>query len=269
LLKPPDYSSAKRYALIVQTHGFDQDRFFTAGYSLTSNAGRAFAGRDIVVLQVGEPWSDSLPTWRHGTEVGLDVYLAAIDQLAAEGVVDPKKVGITGYSYSGWLVATSITRAPDRFAAAEIANSDPVTLTGYYEYVDTPMAPFVANNFVGARPYGDGLKSWIERVPSLSTDRITAPVLFQAADPWHLIGIWDMYAAMRDQGKPVELQYMRSGQHNIRKPLQILAHEEILVDWFDFWLNGHEDSDAAKVAQYQRWRDLREVRDAKQAEKSH
>ena len=260
LVLPPHFTRDKRYGLVIQTHGFDSNRFFRAGYSDTSNAGRALAGRDIVVLQVDEPESPQ-PTWRDGIELGLDVYLAAIDKLAAEGVVDPSRVGISGYSYSGWLVANAITHAPQRFLAAEIANSDPVTLTGYYEYVGTPLAAADANFYVGARPYGEGLKKWMERVPSFSTDKITAPVLFQPADPWHLLGVWDMYAAMLDQGKPVELQYMRSGEHNIRKPLQIFAHQEMIVDWFDFWLNGHEDSASSKAEQYERWGKLREARD--------
>jgi hypothetical protein len=66
-----------------------------------------------------------------------------------------------------------------------------------------------------------------------------------------------MYAAMVDQRKPVELQYTRGGEHNFRKPREVFAHEEMLVDWFDFWLNGHEDSDSAKSAQYERWRKMR------------
>ena len=136
-----------------------------------------------------------------------------------------------------------------------------MTLTGYYEYVGTPLAAADADFYVGARPYGEGLKKWMERVPSFSTDKITAPVLFQPADPWHLLGVWDMYAAMLDQGKPVELQYMRSGEHNIRKPLQIFAHQEMIVDWFDFWLNGHEDPASQQGAAIERWGKLREARD--------
>lgn len=260
LVLPPDFTRNKRYPLVIQTHGFNPRQFFRSGYSDTSNAGRATAGRDMLVLQVQEPHSAGEGNWRDGVELGMDVYLAAIDKLAAEGIVDPKRIGISGYSYSGWLVATSLARAPDRFAAAEIANSDPVTLTGYYEYVGTPLAKADADFYVGARPYGEGLKDWIDRVPSLSTDKITAAVLFQPADPWHLLGIWDMYAAMLDQGKPVELQYMRSGEHNIRKPLQVLAHQEMIVDWFDFWLNAHEDQIPEKAEQYARWRKLREAR---------
>jgi hypothetical protein len=62
----------------------------------------------------------------------------------------------------------------------------------------------------------------------------------------------------------VELQYFRSGQHNLTKPLQIFAHQEMLVDWFDFWLNGHEDSDSTKSSQYARWRTLKELPERRQ-----
>jgi hypothetical protein len=65
---------------------------------------------------------------------------------------------------------------------------------------------------------------------------------------------------LRDQGKPVDLQYIRTGEHNLAKPLQRFAHQEMLVDWFDYWLNGHEDPDSRKSAQYARWRALKEMR---------
>ncbi len=257
LVKPPDYVPGRRYPLVIQTHGFDARRFFRVGYSNTANGGRALAARDVIVLQVQEPYSDT-ESWRDAMGNGTDVYLAAVDQLAAEGIIDPKKVGIAGFSYSGWLVATAITRAPDRFAAAEIANTDPVTLMGYFTHVDSPVGKVEAQAYVGAKPYGAGLQAWVERAPGLATDKITAPVLFQASDPWHLLSFWEMYAGMRDQAKLVELQYIREGQHIIKKPLHQLAHQELLVDWFDFWLNGHEDSAQTKAEQYARWRKLRE-----------
>jgi hypothetical protein len=213
----------------------------------------------MLVLQVDEP-EDEFGTWREGTVDGTEVYVAAIDQLVKEGLVDPAKVGITGYSRSGFYVARAITDSPDRFAAAAIANADPGSLIGYETYIDyaTPTyAQNAANAFAGALPYGDGLKEWFERAPGFRTDRIHAPVFISAADPQHLISLWGIYAPLRDQGKPVELQYFRSGQHNLTKPLQIFAHQEMLVDWFDFWLNGHEDSDSTKSSQYARWRTLK------------
>jgi dipeptidyl aminopeptidase/acylaminoacyl peptidase len=125
LAKPPDFVRGRRYPLVIQTHGFPPDQFFRVGYhSETANAGRALAGRGMLVLQVREPHSADDGTWRESTERGTEVYLAAIDKLAAEGLVDPTRVGITGYSRAGGFVAKAITEAPERFAAAAVVNTD-------------------------------------------------------------------------------------------------------------------------------------------------
>jgi hypothetical protein len=41
-----------------------------------------------------------------------------------------------------------------------------------------------------------------------------------------------------------------------------LAVQRRVVDWFDFWLNGHEDSDPAKPEQYRRWEKLCDMQKA-------
>lgn len=262
LAKPPNYVTGRRYPLVIQTHGFDPHKFFRVGYGETANAGRALAGRDIVVLQVAEPYKPYGETWEAALENGTNVYLTAIDQLASQGLVDPKKVGITGYSATGLFVSNAITRAPNRFAAAALSNTDNGSLTDYYTYIDylgPGYAKYTADIFAGARPYGEGLQRWIERAPEFSSEKIVAPVLLSPASPHNLITLWSLYAELRDQGKPVELQYIRSGQHNLAKPLQRFAQQEMLVDWFDFWLNGHESASAEKADQYARWRKLRDT----------
>ena len=261
LAKPPDFKLGHRYPLVIQTHGFPSDQFFTTGYgSNTAAAGRALAARDMLVLQVAEPHDDSDGTWREPTQRGTDVYLAAIDQLARDGLVDPQKVGITGYSRRGPYVVKSLEDAPSRFAAAAVVNSEPGSIFGYYTFVDDGF-PGKAKDWAifnaGTLPYGDGLQTWVERAAGMRTDKIRAPVLISAGDPWHLIALWSLYAPLHDQGKAVELQYIRSGHHNFAKPLQILAHQEMLVDWFDFWLNGREASGADKTLQYTRWREMK------------
>jgi len=265
LVKPPGYVSGKHYPLVIQTHGFPKNRFYTYGYSETSNAGRPLAGRDIVVLQVSEPNPPTEDDFRNGIGLGTEVYLAAIDQLSNEGLIDRAKVGISGYSFSGFLVSKAITNAPDRFAAAALANSDPGTMGTYFNYLDyaTPdYIKFVGNLVGGGKPYGtQGLEQWINNAPGFATDKISAPVLVLPSTPQDLISLWPLYASLKDQGKAVDLLYTRSGKHNLRKPLEILAHQEMLVDWFDFWLNGHEDPDPSKAEQYSRWRKLRDARD--------
>ena len=255
LIKPANFMAGRKYPLVIQTHGFIQDRFFRVGFSETANAGRALASRGIIVLQLGIPGSGERPI--DLDKAGLDVYVAAIDFLTSKGIVDPEKVGISGYSFTGLTVALSITQAPEKFAAAVVANADPLTMTGYYSYVDSPNHGLVEEMFVGAPPIGDGLNVWLEKSPSFSTDAIKAPVLVSATDPFHLLSLWDFYAALRYQEKPVELQFIRSGKHNLVKPLHRLAHQEMIVDWFDFWLDGDEDEDPLKADQYRRWREMK------------
>ncbi len=266
LAKPPDFSPGRRYPLVIQTHGFPRNQFFNSGLnSNTAAAGRALAGRGMLVLQVQEPRDDSDGTWREATQRGTEVYLAAIDQLASEGLVDPTKVGIAGYSRRGTFVVRAIEEAPERFAAAAVANSEPGSVFGYYTFIDerTPKSVRDFAEFqAGAPPYGEGLQKWVERAGGFRTDRIRAPVLVSAGDPVHLIALWSLYAPLRDQGKPVELQYIRSGHHNFVKPLQVLAHQEMLVDWFDFWLNDHEEPDPTKAEQYARWREMKKSSNA-------
>lgn len=66
-----------------------------------------------------------------------------------------------------------------------------------------------------------------------------------------------------------QIQSLRS-KYTALAPLPSLRHDndacdllkvpslEGNVDWFDFWLNGHEDPDPTKVEQYLRWRALRD-----------
>jgi dienelactone hydrolase len=258
LAKPSGFVSGHRYPLVIQTHNLRTRRFFAAGTSETATAGRALTARGVLVLQVDEP--EPTLDWEESQRNGVDVYLAAIDKLTADGFIDPKRVGITGYSRAGTYVAKAITQVPERFAAAVLSNTDAGTLSTYEAYVDYLMPTYAdeaANFMAGAKPYGSGLQKWLERAPGFHSENVRAPVLFSVGGPQHLLGLWGFYAALRDQGKPVELQYFRSGAHTFRKPLQILAHEELLVDWFDFWLNGHEDPSPEKAEQYARWRKLR------------
>jgi dipeptidyl aminopeptidase/acylaminoacyl peptidase len=266
LAKPPDFIPGHRYPLVIQTHGFPKDKFFRVGFgSDTAVAGRSLAGRGLLVLQVREPHSPHDSTAAEATERGTEVYLAAVDQLAREGLVDPSRVGITGYSRAGFFVAKAITEAPQRFAAAAVVNTEPGAMFGYVAGIDYSF-PDNARNWAslvaGAPPYGAGLNDWLAHAPGLHTDNISAAVLVSAGDPQHLLGLWSLYASLRDQHKPVELQYIRSGQHNLTKPAEVFAHQDELVDWFDFWLNDHESPDPAKAEQYARWQRLRENRTA-------
>ena len=92
-----------------------EDRFFRVGFSDTASAGRALASRGLVVLQASEADQYIDEPLINIEETGTDVYLGAIDKLVADGLVDPSKVGISGYSFSGLTAAASIAFSPTSF----------------------------------------------------------------------------------------------------------------------------------------------------------
>jgi hypothetical protein len=64
---------------------------------------------------------------------------------------------------------------------------------------------------------------------------------------------WEIFSNLRYLKKPVELFVIpdiEHGTHQVELPIQQLASKETTVDWFDFWLNGHEDPDPTKADQY-------------------
>jgi hypothetical protein len=73
-----------------------------------------------------------------------------------------------------------------------------------------------------------------------------------------ILGEWEIYSSLRMQNKPVDLIYFPNGTHIHQKPLERLESQQGNVDWMRFWLQGYEDPDPTKAAQYKRWEQLRE-----------
>jgi hypothetical protein len=77
---PPDYVAGKKYPLILQTHGWDPDRFWIDGPWVTGVAAQPLAGRGFFVLQVPDPdWA----IWGTPKEAprAMAAYESAIDYL--------------------------------------------------------------------------------------------------------------------------------------------------------------------------------------------
>ena len=225
LVKPPDFVAGHRYPLVIQTHGFHSDEFLMEGIFTTANAARPMAARGIVVLQVGEITTNALAGPREPFENGTAGYIAAIDQLVGEGIVDPSKIGIIGFSRTGWYVLDSLIHQPERFAAATLAEC---TYESYGEYIMNAdyLGPQRAKGIaegIGPDPFGPGLAKWISDSPGFNTDKIRVPVFFEFHSPVSVVYGWDVYAALRLQGKPVDLLYFRNGEHVLAKPKERLS----------------------------------------------
>jgi dipeptidyl aminopeptidase/acylaminoacyl peptidase len=257
LVKPPNYALGKRYPLVIQTHGFDKGQFLSSGSFTSAFAAQALAAQGIVVLQMG--WNpNNFDTAKEGPDQ-VAGFESVVKKLAEEGIIDPARVGVIGFSRSVYHVLMAITTTEHLFAAASV--TDGVTF-GYFEYLFSVDGGLEreADAINGGKPFdAEGLKNWLARSPEFNMERVRTPLLLLEPGAPTVFGDWEPYAALRYLKKPVDLIMLQAGSHVMTNPTQRLASETSNVDWFRFWLKGEEDADLAKAEQYVRWRELRKL----------
>ena len=258
LYKPAGYIPGHRYPLVIQTHGFIETQFRPSGMFPTAFAARALAAQGIVVLQVRD-----CPVQETPDEGPCQVrgYKSAVQLLAKEGLVDPERIGIIGFSRTCYYVMYALTSASLRFRAA--STTDGVN-GGYLQYLLTADSFQGINqrdgeSLAGARPFADGLQSWLRNSPEFNVDKVSAPLQIVARPGMSTLSMWEPYALLRALNKPVDLRILNTNQHVLTNPRVRLASQGGTVDWFRFWLQDYEDPDPAKKDQYARWHKLRNL----------
>jgi dipeptidyl aminopeptidase/acylaminoacyl peptidase len=258
LVKPIDYVPGRRYPLVIQTHGFQESEFITDGPFPTAMAARPLSSEGIVVLQVG---SNHLH-YDEATEAHEQVtgYASAIDKLASEGIVDPARVGIIGFSRTCWYVETALIERPTLFATASITDGIDQSYMQSLLYDADNVSD--TQRVFGGTPFGEGLKNWIEKAPGFHLDKVRSPLLITAIKPTAILEEWEIYSSLYQQKKPVDFLYIPNGQHVLQKPLDRFASQQTNVDWFTFWLLDYERPQSEDPEAYKRWEHLRELRGA-------
>lgn len=256
LIKPVGYSPGRRYPLVIQTHGFWDGRFITDGTYSTAYAARPLASAGFVVLQVGTNSAHRLELQMASDQVRG--YQAAIKQLSSEGLIDPTKVGIIGFSSNSWYVETALAKEPELFAAATIADGVDRSYMQRMLFGDGDGL----DEHIHGQPLGVNLANYMSRSISSNLDKVKTPLRIEAIAPTSVLEEWELFSSLKMQNKPVELIYFPDGQHVLQKPRERLASQQGNVDWFRFWLQGYEDLTPQKSQQYARWRRLREVRNS-------
>ncbi len=268
LYLPVDYRKGERYPLVVACDPGDRTvaEFSLRGYEWGGtplSIGQPLAGRGIAMLAGfhqtdGRILEHSTATEYQGVQTAVE---GAIVELDRRGLIDPSRVGLVGFSRTGAYALYTAANSDHPFAASLV--SDNVKYT-YEQYISLPLIAPEADDLYASRPFGAGLKNWLERAPNFQIEHIYGPVLLEAMTSFGAIASqWEIYALLRHLQKPVELyaipELEERGSHGVILPKQQYASLEQAVDWFDFWLNGREQDDVAKVDQYERWRKLREL----------
>lgn len=270
LYYPVGYAPSKRYPLVIQTHGFAPLSEFSlygmSGPGLGPHesvyAAEPLAGRAIAVLQL-EDKADFAASPKE-PEMYMQAYEDAVAHFAETGLVDRSRVGLLGWSRTGWHIQYALTHSSYPYAAAVVSDAhDP----SYFVTTAASEWNGEIEADVGAPAFGSGLKVWLENSPGFNAEKVHTPLRITQQGPGlpGLLMSWELFSRLRFLKRPVELYIppdVEHANHGLQNPRQLLALEEGTVDWFDFWLNDREDAAPDKREQYRRWRVLRSQRNA-------
>jgi len=235
IVKPPNNETGKKYPTILRIHGgpvyqfsnefmFDWQLFAARGYVVVACNPRGSSGR-------GEKFSTAIyADW--GNKDAQDV-LAAVDYVVAQGLVDPARLGIGGWSYGGML--TNYVIAQDtRFKAAVSGSSISNILAGYG--TDQYIREY---EFELGAPWRN-LDDWVRvSFPFLHADRIITPALFLCGQEDFnvpLLNSEQMYQALRSLGRDTQLVIYPDEYHGLAKPSYQRDRLERYLAWYDKYL---------------------------------
>jgi dipeptidyl aminopeptidase/acylaminoacyl peptidase len=179
------------------------------------------------------------------------------------GVIDLGRTGLTGLSFGSEITDFTISHS-NLFHAAIVSGGGSRDPYFYYMAGSSWHRQF-EDWGLGGWPEGKASKNWHELSPALNVERVTAPLLCNAAETEYAIGL-QFYTSLEQTGRPVELFVYPDELHVKFQPKHRYEIYNRNLDWFIFWLQGKEDPDPTKKEQYERWRKLHQMQERERAQ---
>jgi dipeptidyl aminopeptidase/acylaminoacyl peptidase len=235
LMRPLDARPGQRLPLIVRVHGgpvyqfshefmVDWQVYAANGYAVLAVNPRGSSGRGFDFARA--IYAD----WGH-LDAG-DV-LAGVDYAIAQGIADPQRLGIGGWSY-GAILTNAVIARDTRFKAAVsgAGASNMYAMYGHDQYVREYTLEL-------GTPWSDRAQYDRASFPFLHADRIATPTLFQCAQADFnvpCLGAEQMYQALRARNVPTQLVLYPDENHQLTVPSYLRDRLERNLRWYDPFL---------------------------------
>lgn len=238
LLKPANYDPRKRYPMIVVVHGgpaYAETSHWNGFYALSPAAFSAAGYFVLLPNPRGSFGQGEAFTQANRKDFGygdLRDILAGVDTVLARYPVDARRIGLTGWSYGGFMTMFAVTQT-NRFRAA-VAGAGIANWQSYYgeNSIDQWMLPYF-----GASVYDDpavyaksSAINYIRQVrtPTLIVvgDRDGECPAPQSFEFWH---------ALRTQGVPAQLVVYPNEGHGFRNT----EHSRDVLERALAWFSAH------------------------------
>ncbi|NJN64623.1 MAG: S9 family peptidase [Acidobacteria bacterium] len=244
LIRPLDEKPGTRYPLVLVVHGGPEAHYSNGwltryaspgqfgaaqGYAVFYPNYRGSTGRGVAFSKMGQ--SDYA-----GAE--FDDLVDGVKHLIATGLVDEKRVGVTGGSYGGYASAWLATKHTEHFAAS-------VMFVGISENFSKFGTTDIPNEMylVHARKWPwDNWDFYAERSPIRYVEQARTPILILHGEDdtrVHPSQSMTLYRYLKTYGKvPVRLVLYPGEGHGNRKAAAQKDYALRMMEWFDHFLKG-------------------------------
>ncbi|MBI2172511.1 MAG: S9 family peptidase [Chloroflexi bacterium] len=235
VIKPLDMEQGKKYPLALDIHGGPHAAFqhqFQGAYPL------ALSTRGCGVLQMNPRgstgWGEEFARSLHGGRGERDFpeLMASIDQVIRQGWVDPDRLGVTGYSYGGYMTGWAVTHT-DRFNAA-VWGAGVSNLYTMFMHTDSTIQRYAEN---GGDPW-KMREQYLRLSPISYVQNARTPILLMHGEAdlrCNTIQSDEFFTALRYHGVEAVLVRYPGEHHGFRqqgKPTNRLDYDQRLVAWF-------------------------------------
>jgi dipeptidyl aminopeptidase/acylaminoacyl peptidase len=242
LTYPAGYEKGKKYPFLLIIHGGPMG-VFTQSYAANPYPypAASFAARGYAVLRANPRGSSGYGLkFRHanyGDWGGKDFQdlMAGVDHVIAQGVADPERMGVMGWSYGGFMTSWTITQT-QRFKAASVGAG----VTNLMSFTGTADIPgFLPDYFKGE--YWDKPDAYQKHSAMFRIKGVTTPTLIQHGDKDERVPLSqgeELYNALKRQGCTVQMVVYPRQPHAIQEPRLLADAMRRNLEWFDRYVKG-------------------------------
>jgi dipeptidyl aminopeptidase/acylaminoacyl peptidase len=235
---PPDHDPAKRYPLVHMIHGGPHGTFGDVWHPRWN--AQAFAAPGYVValvnFQGSTSWGQDFAQRIQGEWAArpFEDVMRATDALVASGLVDERRMAVTGGSYGGYMV-TWVVGHTDRFRCA-INHAGVADLTAQYASDVTQGRGKAAGGEVW-----DGLDKQDQWSPVRFAKGMKTPMLVIHGEKDYRVPVGQgllIYGVLKAKGVPARLVYFPDENHWILKAKNALLWLREVHEWLARWLKA-------------------------------
>jgi dipeptidyl aminopeptidase/acylaminoacyl peptidase len=240
LVKPVGYRQGERYPLIVAIHGGPASADvlgFNGGYG-----SQVYAGAGYVVLRPNYRGSTNYGQ-KHRNDIvgnyfapGYHDIMSGVDSLIAQGIVDPDRMGVLGWSagghWSNWILVQT-----NRFKAISSGAGTSNWISMYAQSDVQRNRQFYLGNKL---PYDDFDAYWTQS-PLKYIKNARTPTMIHVVEgdprvpsPQSV----ELHMALKQLGVPTELYLYPGNTHGIPDPRNQLVKAVSEMAWMDYYVRG-------------------------------